>query len=204
MTNALLLRRRGMMSKNLPYDVKVEFLKATNGAYIEIPHGISGDTYISCDGIIPSSSSDRFLLGSSDGWQNRHVMLGAGGTTGYYLRYGTNAGASIPKSYAEFGVRHTFLKNGVTYKWGNYTKTGANFTKTIQKTYLFAGTSTGEEAMATGRDIIIYNFTMSDNDYRIDLIPVRVGQVGYLYDRVSGQLFGNAGTGDFVLGPDIT
>jgi hypothetical protein len=35
------------------------------------------------------------------------------------------------------------------------------------------------------------------------LIPVRVGTVGYLYDRVSGKLFGNVGTGDFVLGPDI-
>lgn len=36
-----------------------------------------------------------------------------------------------------------------------------------------------------------------------DYIPVRVGTTGYLYDRVSGQLFGNQGTGDFVLGPDI-
>lgn len=36
-----------------------------------------------------------------------------------------------------------------------------------------------------------------------DLIPVRVGTVGYMYDRVSGQLFGNVGTGDFVLGPDV-
>ena len=35
-----------------------------------------------------------------------------------------------------------------------------------------------------------------------DFIPVRVGSTGYLYDKVSGQLFGNAGTGDFVLGPD--
>ena len=35
-----------------------------------------------------------------------------------------------------------------------------------------------------------------------DYIPVRVGQVGYMYDKVSGQLFGNSGTGDFVLGPD--
>jgi hypothetical protein len=39
-----------------------------------------------------------------------------------------------------------------------------------------------------------------------DYIPVRVGSgagaVGYLFDRVSGQLFGNAGTGDFTIGPD--
>ena len=38
----------------------------------------------------------------------------------------------------------------------------------------------------------------------LDLIPVRKGQVGYMYDRVSGQLFGNAGTGDFILGADKT
>jgi hypothetical protein len=35
-----------------------------------------------------------------------------------------------------------------------------------------------------------------------DLIPVRVGNVGYMYDKVSGKLFGNAGTGNFILGPD--
>ena len=35
-----------------------------------------------------------------------------------------------------------------------------------------------------------------------DMIPVRLGQVGYLYDKVSGQLFGNDGTGNFILGPD--
>ena len=36
-----------------------------------------------------------------------------------------------------------------------------------------------------------------------DLIPVRVGNVGYMYDKVSGQLFGNSGTGNFILGPDV-
>lgn len=36
-----------------------------------------------------------------------------------------------------------------------------------------------------------------------DFIPVRVGNVGYMYDEVSGQLFGNAGTGEFILGPDV-
>ena len=36
-----------------------------------------------------------------------------------------------------------------------------------------------------------------------DFIPVRVGTVGYMYDRVTRRLFGNSGTGGaFVLGPD--
>ena len=38
----------------------------------------------------------------------------------------------------------------------------------------------------------------------IDFIPVRIGTTGYMYDKVSGQLFGNAGTGNFILGPDKT
>lgn len=36
-----------------------------------------------------------------------------------------------------------------------------------------------------------------------DFIPVRVGEVGYLYDKVSGQLFANASTTPFILGNDI-
>lgn len=37
----------------------------------------------------------------------------------------------------------------------------------------------------------------------LDLIPVRIEDTGYMFDRVSGQLFGNSGTGRFVLGPDL-
>jgi len=37
----------------------------------------------------------------------------------------------------------------------------------------------------------------------MDLIPVRVGQVGYMYDKISNKLFGNSGTGSFILGPDL-
>lgn len=36
-----------------------------------------------------------------------------------------------------------------------------------------------------------------------DYIPVRVGTVGYFYDNVSGNLFGNNGTGNFILGADV-
>ena len=36
-----------------------------------------------------------------------------------------------------------------------------------------------------------------------DFIPVRVSQIGYMYDKVSGELFGNAGTGNFIIGNDI-
>ena len=39
----------------------------------------------------------------------------------------------------------------------------------------------------------------------VDMIPVRKDGVGYMYDKISGQLFGNAaGKGAFVIGPDKT
>jgi hypothetical protein len=48
-----------------------------------------------------------------------------------------------------------------------------------------------------------YYFKLRDgNTLLLDCIPVRVGNVGYMYDKVSGKLFGNAGTGSFVLGSD--
>lgn len=51
----------------------------------------------------------------------------------------------------------------------------------------------------------IYSFQILVNGTLVrDFIPVRVGTTGYLYDRASGTLFGNAGTGNFTLGPDKT
>ena len=50
----------------------------------------------------------------------------------------------------------------------------------------------------------VYYFQIYEgNDLVLDLIPVRIGQIGYMYDKVSGQLFKNSGTGDFILGPDV-
>jgi hypothetical protein len=34
------------------------------------------------------------------------------------------------------------------------------------------------------------------------MIPVRKDGVGYMYDRITKKLYGNAGTGSFILGAD--
>ena len=54
-----------------------------------------------------------------------------------------------------------------------------------------------------GSPVRIYSFSGISNNSPIDLMPVRVGEIGYMYDRVSGELFGNMGTGEFILGPDL-
>lgn len=44
---------------------------------------------------------------------------------------------------------------------------------------------------------------IQDGTLVFDGLPVRKNGVGYLYDRVSGELFGNAGTGDITYGNDV-
>lgn len=51
----------------------------------------------------------------------------------------------------------------------------------------------------------LHRFLLYDVNHQIklDLIPVVKDNVGYMYDKVSGQLFGNAGTGSFIVGPRV-
>lgn len=37
----------------------------------------------------------------------------------------------------------------------------------------------------------------------LDLIPVRKGQIGYMYDKINRKFYGNAGSGEFGLGRDV-
>lgn len=51
----------------------------------------------------------------------------------------------------------------------------------------------------------LYYFSIkSEGNKVLDLIPVRKGNVGYMYDKVSGKLYGNVGEpgSRFILGPD--
>ena len=50
----------------------------------------------------------------------------------------------------------------------------------------------------------IYKWQAFVNNVAVrDFIPVVKSGVGYLYDKVSGTLFGNAGTGSFTVGPRV-
>ena len=88
---------------------------------------------------------------------------------------------------------------------------GNNFTNTNSNTcaytaYIFAvhnGSNQQNPAYGLGSTKRIRRFQYKRGGaYLLDLIPVRIGTVGYFYDKISGKLFGNAGTGSFVLGQD--
>lgn len=67
---------------------------------------------------------------------------------------------------------------------------------------LFAGDFNG--TISSHAQAKVYAFTIWQNGVLIlDLHPVRVGSTGAMLDLVSGRLFFNAGTGTFLLGPDL-
>jgi len=132
--------------------------------------------------------------------------------------YNQSAGSAAYPSFKP-ALSSTTVMNWYTYKFNQRTvqrdgvsltgSNGGTINNTVmnQKTiYLFtANEDDTQNSTHTGTSKIqLAWFKLSDssNNLVFDMIPVRVGTVGYMYDKVSGKLFGNAGTGDFVLGAD--
>jgi hypothetical protein len=60
------------------------------------------------------------------------------------------------------------------------------------------------EPISRNIDLKVYAFTVLKEGVKLlNFIPVVVDGVGYMYDTVSKKLFGNVGTGNFVIGPEI-
>lgn len=108
-----------------------------------------------------------------------------------YLIVSVNLAANTPY---ELEVRSTGT-NATSYVNNSQKSTKAispfTTTGTVRTTIEYAGTR-------------IYAIKITKNSIPIrDMIPVRVGQVGCMYDKVSGKFFANQGSGSFTLGPDV-
>lgn len=215
--NPLLIRRRGMMmaGKVLPYDAEIEYLEANN-TYADLQ--LADTTYL-----------DTLIY--ADGWTSLEIKYSMSDTKVQrricgcywdlvYLIY-TNGQTKIATSFSDSSndAKSTFVQfvsntqyivivnaeNLRTYINGVLTTTRTTRpTNTCENTFKLFAAVDGQK-QANGR-IYYCKLWHTDNGVQTmlrDFIPVRVGTVGYMYDRVSEQLFGNAGTGDFVLGPDV-
>lgn len=200
--NPLLIRRRGMMEQG-GYDAEIAYLESTYGQYIELPiYGQNGLNF-----------EVRVDFPTSTGHSNYPVVLGAQ-TSDTSRRYTLMIAIAANRAY--FNLNNVEKYVGITAATHVYSlQNGKAYLDGSLKATLSAS------SFVTQFPIVLFNF--SDNGVvninrsvatrlyycrfygtaNLDLIPVRVGTTGYMYDRVSGQLFGNMGTGSFVLGPDI-
>lgn len=201
-------RRRVMGGKSLPYDAEIEYLEGDKLSYIDT--GIIGGSNVSfqIDFLYKEAYNGYeeniyFLFGSRFDYDNNQF----GFITSYrdIWRYGNSRNGNIsvntPRRMVVDNLQHHNVLNltennkSVLTVTINYT----TFTNNIN-IIMFGLNSNNNIRLGNGR---IYRAKWYVNDIIIrDFIPVRKGTTGYMYDKVSKQLFGNSGTGAFILGPD--
>ena len=195
--------------KLLPYDAEVEYIESTGEQYIDT--GIYAVNNIIVDGsVIPvdytTINKPRIIIGTDyagSGWtfvirqpfdvkNNRlQVMFGGWWTTNPYNK---SLDAEVVSTFRYNREGRSFAVNG---KIAN-TSPPSDFSQ--HKILIGKNRNQGFDKLPSLK-IVHIKIQMGDNHVR-DFIPVRKDGVGYMYDKISGQLFGNSGTGAFIVGPD--
>jgi hypothetical protein len=90
---------------------------------------------------------------------------------------------------------------------GNISVSYSGTYSTSSNFYIFATTWSGSSIWGIPNLRFIKGKISNGATIVRDFIPVRVGETGYLFDKISKKLFGNANTsettpGEFILGPD--
>ena len=196
------LRRKlaGMLAKKLPYDARVEFLESTGTQYIDTMVYGRYDTPVTLDTEIVNILTTRGIFGSfSSVGTNRSLFLYT--TSSSMLQVGAGGNLSTDDYLTADTNRHLWKWEGSkVFKDGNLIQDfGVSYTHTLKTLSVFT-TKRFDGTIYPISSCRVYGVTIFNV---MELIPVRVGTVGYMYDTVSGSLFGNAGTGDFIVGPDI-
>lgn len=200
------LRNALMAGKRLPYDAEVEWLGSTGTQFI-------------LTNLVLDSYDYSFEYGGKKcewGWIHNNVASGTWLAAQFTERVAYQFYKTFEPKYAK-----TKLSPSTRYDY-RYGTNGF----WIAGSYMgMTNVSIGSDPITTGLPLFA-NYDFYNNRYQargtpnlpctfeyfraykqdeliLDLIPVRKGTVGYLYDRVSGKLFGNAGTGSFAIGPDI-
>lgn len=181
----------------LPYDAEIEWIESTGTQFINT--GISYGT---------NDVVNIYLVGSFTTLNSTNQLMGVYG--------GAYFGVSNSNKFCAGSVSNAVMNANTNNNTFSFTATIGNSKNVILGINGTAQTFTRNNSAGTA-----YLFNLSGgsfpckfrlksgrvgkNNVRIhDFIPVRVGQVGYLYDTITKTLFGNDGTGNFTLGPDVT
>lgn len=196
------MRRRMMMGKGLPYDAEIEYLESTGTQYI--------DTGL----VIPQTTIEVKCV-----FQLEFTSIPTSTTSNMYIVSLPNAGVQVYTAYSKMynqGADTDTMYTGQEYLIETITtasRRSIQINEGAIALQTFTRGITGQHLYLLGNEDFVLNGRNSkakhqfykvffDDVLMLDLISVRKGNVGYLYNKVSGQLFGNAGTEAFILGQD--
>ena len=174
------------------YDSEIEYLESTGTQYINTgiianPGEISFE--VDCTIENDSGSSVYTIGGLHYIYQSSNNGIRTGGTNNV-IAYTPGNRITITASYDN--------QNRRTIAIGNNVITGSAYDAESGEFVLLKILN---EPNCIGK---LYSAKVYLNSILVrDMIPVRIGQAGYMYDKVSKQLFDNNGKGNFILGPDL-
>lgn len=208
----MLINRRNMMmaGKSLPYDAEVEYLESTGTQWIDTGVTATNNTHVNVR-FSDYTVAGAWLFGARKAYQNSAlgVYVETGSANNVWKRaFGNYTPNPFIFSTIDLGVTtfdydmgHFTGTREVTPMTVNFTDTAPAFDSSPYSIYMWMLNNGGSRTNVAHAKI--YGFKVWESGILIrDFIPVRKGNVGYMYDRVSGQLFRNAGTGAFLYGND--
>ena len=188
-----------------PYDAEVEYLQSDGTAYINTGVVLTKNFEAEIDITPISRTTYAFVLGaysSPSGWSTAFAYNTNGNA---YIQIGSSWVDFTDKDYVD-GIRRTYIcrADGSKQYLSDGTNSGNNTISgyiSSLPSFLFARNS----GSGADRQIVakLWSAKIKINGaLTLDYIPVRKDGVGYLYDKVSGELFGNGGSGAFTYGSD--
>jgi hypothetical protein len=193
------------MIRGLKYDAEIEYLESTGTQWIDTGKILSSTGFAYDADVMFKSTENCQVFGGRTKANNTSsdslslFVVSSGLRFDYF---GNSKNGSAIKANTRYSVSLANEKttvNGVVFSTPITAERSSGAT-----VYIFAGhrpqAPGGVEFQSSIRlySLKFYQGGVLTDDYQ----PVRIGTTGYLYDRVSGKLFGNAGTGEFVRGPD--
>ena len=194
----------------LPFDAEVEYLEGTGTQYIDTGiYSIGGMVRYELD-FRPSSAKQQ------NGVNQGYFGLSNSGSRWFGVAYTTlrsrGVGIGLGQSAIWSGMtaidRYVVAvsASSATVNGEDVGTPGSVVVARAGNLYLFAVNSVDGSGVSsvTPQDCKVYGLKIYGSGGVLirDYIAVRKSGVGYMYDRASGQLFGNAGTGAFIVGPD--
>lgn len=189
--------------------IPVEYLHSSGTAYIDTGIECTSRLKVQFEGLVTTDVNASICGGISNASGSTYFRhhWSPNKTNFYWIQRSSSSNAFVRSSYSTDTWYNVTIDpvNGVASINGvsdTFTKI-TNLYTTNQNYFIFVRKAeSGATQTRPGR---FKFFKIWNNGALVrDFIPVRVGTIGYMYDKVSKQLFENAGTGDFVLGPDVT
>ena len=192
----------------LPYDAQVEWLGSSGTQYIQLPLSAPARTFfgVEFDVLIETlyTNTNNLLFGGNPYRQCNVQYYSNANNIATFASYLGNSSTSGAVGIAIGDKTHVIF---TTTQVHTYTEDGDITNKSLSRPLSAAITAFrvfGGYRNSNRYPCKIYNFKITVGDSLVyNLIPVRKDGVGYMYDKISKELYGNSGSGSFTYGDDV-